>query len=140
MYRFARYLASFAAAAMLAGCGIKESFKGAEVEVTRFHKALDTGDWQKLWAAADPEMRKAQDREQFGKLLEAVHRKLGAVRESKQVGWNANSGTGGTFVTVTMQTTFEKGTGTEQFVYRKRDEGKLALVAYNIQSQDMMLR
>ncbi|MEJ2409405.1 MAG: hypothetical protein P8Y58_08945, partial [Novosphingobium sp.] len=67
------------------------------------------------------------------------HRKLGKVRDSKQVGWNANATTGGTFLTITMQTTFENGTGTEQFVYRKGDEGKLTLMGYNIQSQDMML-
>ncbi|GGC15120.1 hypothetical protein GCM10011494_37440 [Novosphingobium endophyticum] len=139
MHRFARYLIPFAAAAMLAGCGARESVKDAEVEIGRFHAALDAGDWQKLWAAADPDLREAASREQFGKLLEAVRRKLGAVNKSRQVGWNANSGTGGTFVTVTMQTTFENGTGTEEFVYRKRDERKLALVGYHIQSQDMML-
>lgn len=139
MYRFARYLMPFAAAAMLAGCGIKESFKDADAEVGKFHHALDAGNWQKLWSEADPDLRKASSREQFGKLLGAVHQKLGSVKESKQVGWNANSGTGGTFVTVTMQTTFQKGAGTEEFVYRKNGEGKLALAGYNIQSQDMML-
>jgi len=139
MYRFARYLTLFVATAMLAGCGIKESFEEAEAEVASFHKALDAGDTQKLWATSDPEMRNEQGREQFGKLLEAVHRKLGAVRESKQLGWSANAGTGGTFVTVTMKTTFEKGTGTEQFVYRKRDGGRLTLVSYEIQSRDMLL-
>lgn len=139
MNRFARYLMPFAAVAMLAGCGMKESVENAELEVGKFHRMLDAGNWRKLWAGADPDLRKATSREQFGKLLEAVHRKLGPVKESKQVGWNANSGTGGTFVTVTMRTTFEKGTGAEQFVYRKRGEGQLKLVGYNIQSREMML-
>ncbi|MCJ2185261.1 DUF4019 domain-containing protein [Novosphingobium beihaiensis] len=118
---------------------MKESFQDASVEVGQFHAALDAGQWQKLWSKADPQLHKATTRDRFGKLLEAVHRKLGKVKESKQVGWNTNATTGGTFLTLTMQTTFEKGTGTEQFVYRKEDEGKLALVGYHIQSQDMML-
>ncbi|CDO37703.1 DUF4019 domain-containing protein [Novosphingobium mathurense] len=139
MYRVARYLMPFAAAAMLAGCGIKESVKDAQVEVGEFHAALDGGQWKKIWIAADPDLRKGTDKAQFEKLLEAVHRKLGAVRDSRQVSLNVNSGTGGTFVTVIMQTTFAKGTGTEEFVFRRGEGKAMALVRYNIQSQDMML-
>lgn len=143
MNRLARYLMPFAAVAMsgamLAGCNVKESFKEAAVEVSHFHAALDAGQWQQLWAQADPELHKAAQREQFGKFLEAVHRKLGKVQSSKQVGWNANATTGGTYLTVTMQTRFERGEGTEQFVYRKGEGDALKLVGYNIQSQDMML-
>ncbi|MCT2400637.1 DUF4019 domain-containing protein [Novosphingobium mangrovi (ex Huang et al. 2023)] len=124
---------------MLAGCGVKESIEDASAQVDQFHAALDAGDWQAVWKRADPELRKATRREQFGRLLKAVHRKLGNVQSSRQVGWNANATTGGSFVTLTMQTTFEKGVGTEQFVYRKGDGGKLMLVGYDIQSQDMML-
>jgi len=141
MNRFARYLVPFAAAAMLGGCGIKESFKDSEVQVARFHAALDAGQVQKIWTTADPDLRKSTRREDFEKLLDAVHRKLGKVTASKQVGWNANATNSGTFLTVTMQTTFENGAGTEQFVYRKgKGEGAPpTLVGYTIQSQDMML-
>ncbi|WP_255406131.1 DUF4019 domain-containing protein [Novosphingobium sp. CF614] len=125
--------------AMLAGCGVQESFKEASVEVDRFHAALDAGQWQRLWAQADPELRKATGAEQFGQLLEAVHRKLGKVKSSEQTGWNANATTGGTFLTLTMQTRFEKGSGAEQFVYRKGEGNKLTLVGYNIESREMML-
>ena len=139
MNRLARYLVPFAVAAMLAGCGVKESFKVASQEVAQFHAALDAGKWQGLWAEASPELRNATTRNKFGRLLDAVHSKLGKVTASEQVGWNANATTGGTYLTLTMRTTFEKGSGTERFVYRKDDEGKPKLVAYNIQSQDMML-
>ena len=139
MNRLARYLMPFSAAAMLAGCGVKESIEHASVEVDAFHKDLDAGNWQDVWTHADPQLRQASQRDQFEKLMEAIHRKLGRVRSSKQAGWNANTTTGGSFVTLTMQTAFEKGTGVETFVFRKDDGGKLALVGYNIQSQDMML-
>ena len=140
---FARYLRPATAAAMLAmslaGCGVQESIKNADAEVARFHSALDAGQWQSLYAAADPDMRKATTAVQFNQMLSAVHRKLGKVRESKQVGWNANASTDGSFITVTMQTTFERGSGTEQFVYRKGSGDRLLLVGYNIQSREMML-
>jgi hypothetical protein len=139
MYRIVRYLMPFAAAAMLAGCAIKESAEDASLQVGKFHAALDAGQWQSVWTGADPALRESSDKATFGKLLEAIHRKLGDVKESKQVGVNVNAGTGGTFVTVTMQTTFAKGAGTEEFVYRKRGEKDLTLVRYNIASQDMML-
>ena len=139
MNRFGRYLMPFAAAAMLAGCGMKESFEDAGVEVAKFHRALDAGRAQEIWNSADPQFRGATQQAQFTKLIDAVHGKLGKVRASKQTGWNANATTGGTFVTLTMETTFERGSGVEQFVYRKGDGGHMALVGYNIQSQDMML-
>ncbi|WP_334183568.1 DUF4019 domain-containing protein [Novosphingobium sp.] len=139
MNRLGRYLMPFAAAAMLAGCGVKESFKDAEVEVGKFHQALDAGDLRTIWQQADPELRQGAQRASLEKVLDAVQRKLGKVKEAKQVGWNANATTGGTFVTLTYQTTFEHGSGVEQFVYRKGDEGKVTLTGYDIQSQDMML-
>lgn len=139
MNRLGRYLMPFAAAAMLAGCGVKESFKDAEVEVGKFHQALDAGDLPAIWQQADPALRQGPQRIQLEKVLDAVHRKLGKVKEAKQVGWNANATTGGTFVTLTYQTVFEHGSGVEQFVYRKGNEGKVTLTGYDIQSQDMML-
>ena len=139
MNRLARFILPLTVAAMLAGCNVQASIKEAEVEVGRFHQSLDAGNWQAVWAGADPDLRKATSRDQFGKLLDAVHRKLGKVKSSQQVGWNANATTGGSFVTVNTETTFEHGTGTEQFVFRKGDADKLTLVGYNSQSQDMMM-
>jgi hypothetical protein len=47
--------------------------------------------------------------------------------------------TGGSFTQLTMQTTFERGTGEESFVYKgSGDDQKLA--GYHINSTDMMLK
>lgn len=138
MNRLARYLMPFAVAAMLGGCGVKESFKDASGDVAQFHTLLDRGDWQQVWKSGDPELRRRTDRDTFASLFGAVHSKLGTVRTSKQTGWNVDATTGGTYLTLTMQTKFEKGSGTEQFVYRKGDGGALSLVSYQIDSQDMM--
>lgn len=134
-----RYLVAIAALAMLCGCGVKESFSQAAVEVDQFHRALDAEQYAAIWKTTGSDMRAATTQDQLTKVLAAVHRKLGRVKDSKQVGWNTNATTGGTFLTLAMQTTFEKGAGTEQFVYRKIDEKNLQLAGYNIQSQDMMI-
>ncbi|EJL34653.1 DUF4019 domain-containing protein [Novosphingobium sp. AP12] len=139
MKRLGRYLMPFAAAAMLGGCNVQASIKEAEAEVGHFHHELDAGNWQAVWKGADPELRKAGTRAQFGQLLEAVHRKLGNVKSTKQVGWNANATTGGSFITVAMETTFERGSAAEQFVYRKGNADQLTLVGYHIQSEQMMV-
>jgi len=139
MNRFARYLLPLTAAAMLAGCGIKESYEQTGAEVAQFHTALDGEKYQAIWKGASPEMRKAASQQQLTTLLEAVHRKLGKVKDTKQVGWNSNATTEGSFVTVTMQTTFERGSGTEAITFIKGDDDRLSLVGYTIQSQDMMV-
>jgi len=139
MNYLSRYVAPIVAVATLAGCGVKESIGDASAEVGAFHAALDAGKVEQIWAAADPQLRAATPHDKFVPFLNAVQRKLGKVKQSKQLGWNANATTGGTFVTLTMETTFERGTGTEQFVYHKVAEHDLKLVGYNIQSQDMMM-
>lgn len=84
-------------------------------------------------------MRQTTKQADFQKMLKAVHRKLGNVEGSKQVGWNANTGTSGSSVTVTTETTFERGSGTEQFVFEKGADQPLKLAGYTINSQEMML-
>lgn len=139
MNTLSRYLAPIAVVAMLAGCGLKEKFKDADAEVARFHSNLDAERYQAIWDTTAPQFRSMTRQADFQKILEAVHRKLGKVTGSKQVGWNANAGTGGSTVTVTMDTTFEKGPGGETFVYTKGADQQLKLVGYNINSQQMML-
>lgn len=143
MNRMSRYLAPILAvampAAMLTGCGLKESFKDADAAVARFHAALDAEQWQAIWKTTDPQMRQQTKQADFQRILEAVHRKLGKVRQTKQVGWNANASTSGSTLTLTMETAFEHGSGTEQFVYMRAADQPLKLAGYDIQSQEMLL-
>lgn len=133
------FLAAAMLGATLAGCSIKETIRDADAAVARFHTDLDAGRSEAIWDGTGQEMRNATSHQQFVKLLDAVHRKLGNVKSSQQVGWNRNASTNGSFMTVTNQTVFERGSGTEQFVFRKGKADKLALVGYHIQSNEMML-
>lgn len=139
MRRTARLLTGLAALATLAACNIQQSVDDANAEVAVFHNDLDRGQFNAIWTDSAPEMKAATSQGQFEALLSAVHRKLGQVQQSQQQGWSSNATTGGSFVVVTMQTRFEKGTALETFTYKKDDNDRLTLVGYNIQSNEMML-
>ena len=111
----------------------------AENEVPRFHEALDSSQFEFLYNNGSENLKKAATMKEFVSLLEAVHRKLGNVSSSNKKTWNVNYHTSGTFVTLTYDTVFTQGKGTEQFVYKL--SGKEAqLVGYHINSNDLISR
>lgn len=125
--------------ALLGGCAGAASVGDAEKEIAAFHRQLDAENYSAIWQAASADMKGATSETQFMDLLGAVHRKLGKVVRTEQVGWNSNVSTSGSFAQVQMDTTFEHGKGMETFIYRKVDE-ELKLSGYNINSTDMMLK
>jgi hypothetical protein len=125
---------------MLGACtGMKEGKNAADVGVKEFHDRYSERRFDDILKGADTALQNSGDASQLVPLLEAVHRKLGAVRESKQQNVNVFSGTSGTRVTVTYATTFEHGTGQEMFVWTIKDK-RAALLRYNISSQELILR
>lgn len=137
-FEFVRFALGMLIPVMLGSCGIQQNVDDAIVEISVFHADLDSGHFEDIWTDADKDFQKATPKPEMVKLLGAIHKKLGKVRQSEKIGWNANATTNGTFVTVAMDTKFEKGTGREQFIYRKTG-GLLKLVGYNINSEDMLM-
>ena len=110
----------------------------AEQGAAQFHSQLDAEQYAALYAAADSELHKATGQNDFVKFLTAVHRKLGNVKQSNLRAWNASWHTGqGTLVTLTYDTTFSAGSGSEQFVWRISDNRAL-LYGYHINSADLI--
>lgn len=122
---------------LLGACSVPQPIAGIDVQVVQFHQLLDAENYAAIWKDTSQEMRGATTEQQLDKIFAAVHRKLGKVVESKQVGWRTNVTTNGTFAEVQMATRFEKGSGQERFVYRQ-DGDQLKLAGYNITSNDMM--
>lgn len=135
--RISRMVAVLGASALLASCHAQQSVDDATAQVQVFHTELDAGQYDAIWMNASPDFRKVAKRADLEKLLAAIHKKLGAVKQSKQTGWKTNATTDGTFVTLQMDTTFEKGTGRETFLYIRKGKD-LELEGYNINSTDMM--
>ena len=124
--------------AALLGCSSGEQMATAEKEVAVFRQLLETQQFAKIHANGSDELRKSVSEADLTKILGVIAAKLGKVKSSQKSGWNINFHTSGTFVTLGFNTDFEKGAGTEQFVYHVSG-GKAKLVSYNVNSPALLL-
>lgn len=132
---------TLATASLLACAGF--AAKGtAEQAVTRFHQQLDAGSYDEIYDQTDALFRIATAREQFLSILRSVHTKLGNVGSSTQTEFYSREEAGtnpGSYISLTYQTQFASGKGTEKFNYRV-DGGQVHLVGYNISSIDLITK
>ena len=125
-------------AAVLGGCSAGKDTAASQQAVTQFHHQLDAGQYDAIYDGSGGELKALTSKPDFVALLDAIHRKLGAVKEAKQVAWNVNYNTGGGTISLTYQTQFASGSSTEEFVYRTGQPP--ALIGYHIQSNDLMTK
>jgi hypothetical protein len=111
----------------------------AEKEIPKFHALLDAGQATEIYARASEELRGAASEKDFVALLDAVHRKLGQVKTTKQIAWKVNYHTSGTFVAMTYKTQYAEGEATEQFVYRLKDK-QAFLAGYHVNSNALIMK
>lgn len=100
---------------------------------------MNAGKFDDLYYASGKEMQDAVDVAGFEELLGAIQRKLGKAGNSKQIGWNINYVNGKAYVTLTMETMFDKEKATETFVYVTSAEST-KLAGYNIQSMALITK
>ena len=115
----------------LAGCSGPGSVQDGRAKVDLFHQRLDAGNIEAIWKASGPAIQ-GTDKQAFDRFLTAIHGQLGNVRESKQVGWSAATENGNSSAEVIMQTTFERGSRKETFVYKGSGEQQ-KLAGYHIE-------
>lgn len=124
--------------ALTGGCSAVKDEGAAQQAVVRFHQMLDAGQFDAIYDGSAPKMKVAATKATFVQLMDAIHRKLGVVKEAKQQGWNVNYMNGVGTITLSYQTQFASGSGAEQFVYRTGD--RPLLIGYNINSTDLMIK
>ena len=115
------------------GCFFVVDTAPAEAEVEQFHRLLDEGRFETLYAQTGSEFKAASKQEEFVAILEAVHRKLGTVQKCEKTRTDTNVSNRGNSVGLTYQTTFAEGPATERFSFHIVD-GKPVLVGYNVNS------
>ena len=133
-------LVSLLALVALSSC--KEMTKGkglAETAIVDFHQQFNEGKFKELYAAGHADLKSAATEEDFVKLLEAVHRKLGKQVKSTEGGWRINSFNLKTSVALSQTTEFEHGKGVESFSYIVSGDS-CQLQGYHIDSKDMLLK
>ncbi len=135
----ALFVSACMALVTVCSCGsVTKDAAMAKQAVVEFHSQLDNGQYAALYNSADPKFHAATTQADFTKILDAVHRKLGSVRESKLQNWQAGWYAGrGTTITLDHATTFSGGSGTEQFVWHI-DNCRALLYGYHINSADLV--
>jgi hypothetical protein len=123
----------------LAGCSSAGDTQVADQAVPRFHDLLDAGQFDAIYATGSEAFKSKNTPEEFRAVLDSIHRKLGATKSSKQLGWNVVRGTKGTVVTLTYATDFVEGSAEETFTYRL-EGGEALLTGYHISSKALILK
>ncbi|MBB5030925.1 hypothetical protein [Prosthecobacter vanneervenii] len=124
----------------LVSCNDLVKGKGlADAAIVDFHLQFNEGNFKKLYAAGHQELKASATEEDFVKLLEAVHRKLGKYVKDGDGSWRVNTVNFKTVVSVSRKAEFEHGKGTETFSFIVSGESCL-LLSYYIQSNDMLVK
>jgi hypothetical protein len=132
-----RWAVVLVAAALLAACSVSKDVDLAQAAIAQFRELMVAQKFDQIYAEAADELKKAKSEPEFTRLLSAVERKLGPVKNAQSNGWNVNWNQSATTATLRFNTQFEKGTGAETFIY-KITGGKAQLVSYSINSDDLI--
>jgi hypothetical protein len=138
-YRFALLALACTPALAVCSCGsMARDTALAKQGVADFHSQLDAAQYAAMYQAADPQLHSITSETDFVKLLDAIHRKLGTVRQANLQDWRAGWYVGqGATVTLTYNTSFSAGSGTEQFIWHVNNNRAL-LYGYHINSADLI--
>ena len=126
------------AALLIAGCASPESLATVRSEISHFRDLVAMHRFRQIYSEASDDLRNTATEEQIVTMLSAIDRKLGAVKDSQDNGWKVDFRTSGTVVTLSLKTTFERGTGIETFVYRVAGK-EASLLGYHINSNDLLI-
>src|SRR5262249_24134709 len=114
-------------------CSLQKGKATGESAVAKFHSQFNAEQYHEIYGQTGEGFRKATSEPQMTEYLKAVHRKLGEVKDTKQIGWHVNATTDGTQVFLAYKTSFSEGDATEQFVFLVSGDNS-ALFRYNIES------
>jgi hypothetical protein len=117
----------------LGACSFGADTKAAEDGVAAFHRAADAGQYAAIYDSSAADMKSSISREGFVQFLGGLHAKLGSFKTGKTTGWNDNANTSGHYVTLNREAQFERGPGTEEFVFRI-ESGRAVLAGYHVNS------
>ena len=121
------------------GCGgfVRDKETAADA-MDQFHDRYNAGDFGKIYDTADADFQASTTRTDWLKLMDAVHRKLGNYKTCASQGWKTNTNNFDTTVGLRYKSTFEKGDGTEDFVFHI--SGKRAeLRSYHIDAPKLII-
>jgi hypothetical protein len=105
----------------------------AEVATDQFRMRLGRAAYGEIVQSAAPEFRRATTEQEFGKAMDGVKEQLGVWQWSEAPAWRVLAGWTMRTVTLVYTSHFERGTATEEFVWRV-EKGVPALAGYHVKS------
>jgi hypothetical protein len=121
-----------------AACSTFTKGKAAgEKAVENFHAQLNAEKYDEIYEQSSKEFQASDSKENIVKFLQAVHKKLGSVKNASSQGWHVNTTPMGTVVTLSYETEFDNDKGVESFTfYMSGDDAKLA--GYNVNAKKLI--
>ncbi len=113
--------------------------EAAESAVSYFHQQLNAEHYKEIYLQSDERFRHAVKETESVALFEAVHRKLGNVKDTTVTSWRVDTTPGGVFVSLVCNTEFTGGYASEQFRFLVAHEYG-SLVNYNINSPLLIIK
>ncbi|HXL79844.1 MAG TPA: hypothetical protein VN951_03125 [Pyrinomonadaceae bacterium] len=118
---------------VITSCSVTKGKEIGERAVVQFHNQFNAGQYHDIYSQTDEGFRKGTSESDTLALFDAVHRKLGTVKNANQTEWHVNATTAGTVVTLTYNTEFTEGHANEQFVFYVTGDSA-RLFHYNVNS------
>jgi hypothetical protein len=122
---------------LLSSCSGGDDVAGAEKTIAQFHQQLNFAAYQTIYAGSDNGLKQVTSEADMVRLLDAVHRKLGAFQSGKPTGWRVNYNTSGNSTVIQFDSKFQRGSATETFTFVGGAQSP-RLLAYNINSQALI--
>ena len=105
----------------------------AEAASQEFRMRIARGAYGEIVQSSALEFRSSTTELDFAKAMEGVKERLGGWQWSGEPTWKVFAGTSGHTVTLVYSSHFERGTATEEFVWRVRG-GRPVLAGYRVKS------
>jgi hypothetical protein len=115
------------------GSGMNAGAQLSDEAVRHFHSQLDSAAYGNILAESDDAFQNSAKADEITRFLTGVHNKLGKSHSFARTNIFVNASTGGTYIKVTYNSTFDQGPATEAFTWKKT-AGRLKLVRYDINS------
>ena len=122
---------------LASACNPAKNISLAEGAVTRFHQQYNQQRFDAIHAGSDATFKENTSAADFNRFGAALYRKLAPEVGSKRSGWNVQALNGGSYVTLTYDTRFQRARGAETFRFRISG-GKAQLEGYNINSDALV--
>jgi predicted membrane-bound mannosyltransferase len=107
--------------------------EAAETASQEFRTRIKAGAYKEVVQSATPEFQESTTETDFASAMETIKTRLGVWESSDEPIARVFAGTNGQTVTLVYASRFERGTATEEFVWRIR-QGRSALAGYHVKS------